>query len=342
MRRSRVGVVFACMMPSVLGACLSFGDLSGDDSSATPDSGSSETTTTDALQTNDTSSPFDSGVDSGPTSCDFNAPFGTPVSFSNNSVHDDWSPRLSPDELFVYFASSRVGYLDGSAQIFLATRSSTSDHFSTGTAMANVNGNFIAVHPTVAANGLLMLFQTNATGVNEIYFSTRTTTLADFGSPQAVSNVNAQGVENNAPYVSPDGQVLYFARRQATYNQIYRSTFGGGGFTAGTSIVEINMPNTDNTFPVATPDDLVVYWASTRTEGGVGTYDIWTARRASASDAFSDIRDVAELNTTAQEFPSWISADNCTMYFMTTGRRDGAGDLDMYVATRKSGVVLNP
>ena len=344
MRRSRVGVVFACFLPSLLAACLSFGDLSGDDSTATPDSGSSDTTATDAAPANETSSPFDSAVDSGPTSCDFNAPFGTPVPFSNNSAHDDWSPRLSPDELFVYFASSRVGYLDASAQIFLATRSSTSDHFSIGTAMANVNGSYVAVHPTVTANGLLILFQTNATGANEIYFSTRTTTLADFGSPQAVSNVNAQGGENNAPYVSPDGQVLYFARKPVAtpYNDIYRSTFGGGGFTSGTMINEISEPTTDNTFPIATPDDLVLYWASTRTEGGVGNYDIWTAHRASTSDTFTDMRDVAELNTTAEEFPSWISSDNCTLYFMNNGGNGGTTGLDMYVATRKSGTVLNP
>ena len=330
-------------MPSVLVACFSFGDLSGDDSTATSDSGSSDTTTTDGSPATETSSPFDAGVDSGPTSCDFNAPFGAPVAFSNNSVQDDWSPRLSPDELFVYFASSRVGYLDGSAQIFLSTRSSTSDHFSIGTAMANVNGSYVAVHPTVTANGLLMLFQTNATGVNEIYFSTRTTTLADFGSPQPVSNVNAIGAENNAPYVRADGQALYFARKPlgTMYSEIDRSTFSASGFTGGTLETEIDEPMTNNTFPVVTPDDLTIYWASTRTDGG-GSYDIWTAHRATSSDTFTDIRDVAELNSPAEEFPSWISSDNCTLYFMNNGGNGGATGLDMYAATRKSGAVLNP
>ncbi|MGH7329220.1 MAG: TolB family protein, partial [Polyangiaceae bacterium] len=311
MRRSRGAILIAWVTSSTLAACLSFGDLSGDDTTGTPDSGLSDTTTPSDAQANDASSPSDSGGgDSGPPSCDFAAPFGAPVAFSNNSVHDDWSPRLSPDELFVYFASSRVGYLDASAQIFLATRATTSDHFSLGTEMVNVNGNYVAVHPTVTASGLLVLFQTNATGSNEIYFSTRTTTLADFGAPQPVSNVNAGGSENNAPYVSPDGQVLYFARKPLATpnNEIYRATFGGGGFTGGVLVSEISDPS-DNTFPVATPDDLTVYWASTRTDGGIGTYDIWTARRTSTSDTFTDIRDVAELNTVDEDFPSWISSD---------------------------------
>jgi hypothetical protein len=49
---------------------------------------------------------------------------------------------------------------------------------------------------------------------------------------------------------------------------------------------------------------------------GAGTcgYDIWTASRSSISVPFGNVANLAGVNTSANEFPSWISDDGCRLY----------------------------
>lgn len=72
--------------------------------------------------------------------------------------------------------------------------------------------------------------------------------------------------------------------------------------------------------PVLSQDGLTLYYASNR-GSTVGDYNIWVASRSTPDGAFDPPEPVAELNTVEPELPSWISADQCELYF--SGFRSG-------------------
>jgi WD40 repeat protein len=80
--------------------------------------------------------------------------------------------------------------------------------------------------------------------------------------------------------------------------------------------------------PVLAPDELTIYFCSDRV-GGFGDHDFYLSRRSSASEPFGAeflVTDVDGLmNTSIPEGPTWVSPDNCELFFL----RD-----TLYVATR--------
>ena len=61
------------------------------------------------------------------------------------------------------------------------------------------------------------------------------------------------------------------------------------------------------------PDELTVYFSSDRA-GGVGSFDIWVATRASTSDTFGTPALLAGVNTTGLERRPTVTADGLTLY----------------------------
>lgn len=83
--------------------------------------------------------------------------------------------------------------------------------------------------------------------------------------------------------------------------------------------------------PAPSPDELTLYFGSDRPDAPAkGNVDIWMTKRAAASDPFEPPLNVQELNTSALEWPDWLSPDNCRLYF----DRDGATGRRIYVAER--------
>ncbi|MEO7111561.1 MAG: hypothetical protein ABI183_14065 [Polyangiaceae bacterium] len=342
-QRPWIAFVLACVTSS-LAACFSFGDLSGGDDggASSPDaSGADANALADASSSDAAIVDLDADAGFIPTpdgSCGFNTPFGTPTLLNVNSAMDDWGPRLSPDERTLYFASSRANHGDGGAGIFTANRTSVTDDFSTPTLMPNINGPYVAVHPTVTADGLNLYFQSNQLGPNDIFLSTRANLGDNFGAPILLPNINS-ATEQDAPFVRADGTVIYFSQRASAPAklQIRRAVASAGSFAAAASEDEINSPNFDTTFPTVTPDDLTIFFASDNPKASSGGYDMWMAERASTSDAFSDILPLTHMNSAGGDYPAWVSADRCTLYFFSNRSGSisiGTGNLDMYVTTR--------
>ena len=233
----------------------------------------------------------------------------------------DLQARLSADELTIYFASDRTGDFD----IYVASRSHLTDAFG---APAPVRGrvNTPGVSdqaPTVTADGLTLYFQSgNAGNPLDIFVSTRPTTTADFGAPADVANVNS-GQNDTDPFISADGNTLYFDsdRPDGGSFHLYRATRTAGVFGLPVALA-INSSGTD-AFPVLSESGLSLYFASSRTAiGAQGGYDIWVARRRSLADDFGSVELVPVLNTPVGDVPSWVSADDCRIYF-TRGNATG-------------------
>jgi Tol biopolymer transport system component len=92
----------------------------------------------------------------------------------------------------------------------------------------------------------------------------------------------------------------------------------------------VALPELGDAFsPAISSDELTIYFASSRS----GNNDIWRANRASTAQPFDTPTHVDELASPSQDFPSSISPDGCRIYFWS-GRAGGAGDFDIWQATR--------
>jgi hypothetical protein len=187
--------------------------------------------------------------------------------------------------------------------------------------------------PFLRANGLtLYLYKRNGSN-DDIYVSTRTSTNVEFAVASPVSAVNS-AYHDQDPFFLETNQNLFFASQRD--NGIQRDLYR----LQGSSIIKLLNPasgaavNTEyeEWRPVLASDGLTLYFASGR-PGGIGNDfqdgDIYVATRASLSTPFSNVTNVATLNSSGREFPVAISADNCTLYF-ASNEYTGLGGTEAY------------
>lgn len=287
----------------------------------------------DASVAKDVSAIDASAIDGAPPRCNPSAPFGTPVELTAiDTVSDDEGGFLQPDELTIYFGSARPGGAGG-FDIYKATRASVTAPFGGVTPVAGVNTAGDEREPRVSSDGLTIIATDHPGNAWRLVLAQRASATVAFPALQPIANVS--GTTNDTePSLLPDGNVIYFGSDRAgasTGYDIYRTSRSGGAFIAPTLVAgtQLNTAFVESS-PTITPDELNLYFLSNRT-GTMGTYDIYYASRASTANAFSAPVPVAELNTSNLEFPNWISADNCVLYFARTTATRG---YDMFVATR--------
>ena len=267
-----------------------------------------------------------------PRPCDLSQPFQPPMLIMDNAQSvfgtHDVTPRLSHDELTLYFSSNRSGSFD----IYSATRRHRTDPFSMPMLLPNLVGGLNQA-PTVTADGLTMYFESYRTQVYALQKSTRPDLASDWSGPTQVYSISAPDADlgDGGPSVSPDGKVLYFHSERSGNLDIFRTELSGAGFGAAFPVAGIST-TFDETRPVFSEDELTLFYASNRPAASAkGAWDIWMTRRKSKDDAFEAPVNVSELNTNQFEDPGWLSADQCDLYF---GR--GGVDMDnrLYVAHR--------
>ncbi len=289
---------------------------------------------TDASVAKDTSAIDASAIDAAPPRCNSSASFGTPVELTAiDTVSDDEGAFLSADELTIYFGSNRPGGAGG-YDLYKATRASATAAFGGVTPVAGVNTAADEREPRVSSDGLTLIATDHPGNTWRLVLAQRPTVTAAFPALQPIANVS--GTTNDTePSLLPDGNVIYFGSDRGGAGvgyDIYRTARSGGGGFGTPTLVSGTQLNTSfvESSPIVTPDELNVYFLSDRT-GTMGTYDIYYASRTSIANAFSTPVPVAELNTAGLEFPNWISADNCVLYFSRTTNARG---YEMYAATR--------
>jgi hypothetical protein len=212
-------------------------------------------------------------------------------------------------------------------------------------------------YPTRSPNGLILYFGSNRTldggapGLpTGIWYSTRTTPTSPWTAPQLAQQLEGLGLVVD-PFVQGDGSYLYFCSPGMGPAAADGGIVGLGGYdiyrvplaTTGPNIGMPNGPiqhvteistNADDFSPTLTPDGKTVYFTRNALAGGGATVyrQIWTASRASATVPFGTPTAVAELaDTNAESDPTWISADNCTLYFSSAR---ALPNVQIYQATR--------
>lgn len=148
-----------------------------------------------------------------------------------------------------------------------------------------------------------------------------------------VTEANIGATINETPYIMQD-HMIYWASDATGTLDMYRATWNGSSFRSPERITGIDVvDNNLKTSPVVTPDELTLHFQSARA-GSVGTYDIWMATRTSTVAAFGMPMNLSILNGSENDIPSWISADNCLLYFTRNVGGSGPTDYDLFFAVR--------
>jgi hypothetical protein len=252
--------------------------------------------------------------------CDRRKRFGPPrlVQELDAPGVDDLGLRLTTDELSGYFVRGGLG-------IQRVSRTSRTAPF---TDIDRLGGDFTANdgHATLTSDGLTMFLERQVSPLRfDIFVSRRPALDVEFTQLDPVANLSMDRLEG-APSVSGDGSAIYFhSLTPANQGFLLRSQRRQGLYSDGEPVPFVEPPMSAVS-PVITPDELALYY--------LAGDDIWVARRPSTAAPFAVEQRLTELNAPQPlaEFPSWISADECVIYFQPLAA--GGGWPAIYTAVR--------
>jgi hypothetical protein len=262
--------------------------------------------------------------------CDKTKPFGRPTLVDGiNTASSDGSARLSFDEKTLYLTR-----WNPTSKILEADRPSTDAKWVEAPILAALTSKSIDGAATVTADELTMFLHSDRPGTAgslDIWLSKRTAVTAEWGVPTRVAAVNGTARDSD-PYVRPDGKMLVFTSTRGTRGDanLYAAYVDETQTaSAPRALTELNT-SADEDNPVLAADGLAIYFA----RRGPGSQDIFVARRQTLTEKFGTPTRIDELATPTDERPTWISADECVLYFSMAGAPGGYATTDVYVAER--------
>jgi len=195
------------------------------------------------------------------------ASLGEPI---DDSRAGDFSLRLAPDDMALYFASNRSGGF-GEADIYVARRESR--HHGWGPAInlgPPVNTEAFEAFPTLSADGTVLYFNRGTTfdsQDSDIWMSTRTGPEGKWTLPKRLPDgINSQGAEFS-PSRSLDGRVLYFASDRGGSIEIWvskRAATDGDWSEPKRLGPGVNVPGAMTLAPFISTDQQALYFMSAR------------------------------------------------------------------------------
>lgn len=296
-------------------------------------------------------------------------PWSAPVNMGPtvNSIYNDQHPTLSKDGLSLIFASDRPGGfgVPGSAagfDLWVSERESLDQPWQAPQNLTMINTAFRDFAPNLTTDGHWLFFHSNrpgGCGGADLYASHRQNTRDDFGWEPPINLgcvLNGPNDDAGPNFFADDSSgtlYLYFTRNDKpnTPNSdafdIYVSTCVADLdscnrlqlWSEGSPVTELNTPVRDTRTAIRRRDGLEMILASNRTDGSVGSSDLWVATRATTLDAWSipvnldsDITNPV-VNSTAFDGAPALSWDGQTLIFYSQ-RTGGYGASDLYITTR--------
>lgn len=256
----------------------------------------------------------DGGVDAQPVaSCSYRATFTAPRLLDDLSSTDDES-SLRVGGGVGYFARATAA---AGARIYVAAKEG--DGFEGPVLLAGPVNEDVAEGPAISADGSVLAFATTRGGNGyDLWASMRSGT--SFPTPSPVAQLMTDLVEVS-PYLLASGQALYFSRVVPNSGvALLRAARDGIGAPVSVSTI----PVVGN--PVVSEDELELLYSVNG--------DIYQSTRSSRDDAFTTGALVAALSGGADDAPSWLSPDGCTLYLQSR-RAGGRGGLDLWMSTRR-------
>ncbi len=258
--------------------------------------------------------------------CDRSKPFGAPKLVAGvASEFIEGGGSLSPDGAFLLYHSNRDTRSDKRA-LFIAERPSPGAPFEGATPIAT-DPNLTVNDPHLLPDGTLFFSVAEDQGALRIESATLTAerTLVHRAAVPALAST----AETIQPYLTRTR--IYFASKRGgggNYHIYSAAKRTGGGFDDPVLVDELAGTGWDWR-PVVTPDDLTIYF-SRSPSGSMSELDVYVARRDGPNDKFGPAERVAELSAPdVVDNPTWVSPDECTIYFDSQRRQNASGDVWM-------------
>ncbi|MEM9460938.1 MAG: hypothetical protein AAGF11_42635 [Myxococcota bacterium] len=247
-----------------------------------------------------------------------------------NSELLEADPRLSADGLTLSFSSTRLGGAGG-FDLYLATRAQPSGPFDAPVPLTSLNTPFDETALSWVSDGSVVFASTRSTA--DQWSTLWQAQLSPTVEISPLDALDLPDLNNFDPFVSADGlQLLWTAANSGTDDLNLRA--------AGRSALDDSFEALGGfSFESAAYDDSltlsangrIALWGSERT-GGLGAHDLWFAVRATPEDEFGAPTLVPDLNSEFQDRESFVTADGCTVLFVSE-RPDGVGQWDLYSAS---------
>lgn len=185
-------------------------------------------------------------------------------------------------------------------------------------------------HPAPTSDRTSLYFEHDA-GVfgRQVAIVSRSAGTGPFSMPLILDLADG-GRQTREPYIVRDGAALYFTMEPgaAGGRDIYRAEKNGGAGWSITLVGGAVSTTSPESHPVVSEDELTIFFSR-----GPGASEIWMSTRASKTAPFDVADPVGALNIgTADDRPSWLAPDRCTLYF--TSDRNG-GVYGVYRARRR-------
>jgi Tol biopolymer transport system component len=287
-------------------------------------------TTPDAATDAPAADAADAAPDTPAAACDPTKPFGAPVRIADfDAASANTSPRLSPDELTMYFTTTTA---TTNSDLMMAARATNTAPFGSVVRLPQSTAG-AENDPMASADGLTLWFHSIRNGSADLFFATRASTGVDFGAAALVPTVN-QGntIEANAYFRGSASELWFVSERMGSeLLDIYVSRRTGLTFDTPTRIAELSSAS-DEFLPQPSEDGLTVIFASNR-PGGQGNDDLWIAHRASDTALWDSPAPLTELNSASTDQPGWLSADGCRIWF-SSGRETSNTTQQLFYAER--------
>jgi hypothetical protein len=282
-----------------------------------------------------TSSGDDAGVDAEtgpPPRCDVTKDFGTAIPVDEIATPDDEDgARLTGDELTIFF--TRVGGV--TKQIYRAQRNTPDGPWGPSAVVVPHLGSSQSNprDPSPSPDGSFLFWVSDAVGIGgiDIYRSA----LGDggvYGPGTVLPPPVSTGLTEHQVFLRADARMLYFASVRLEPDQaIYRSAIAGESY--GDPVLVSPKPvDVPHSFPAAPADGRALYFAKPGSNGRSRIH----VMRGAAEDTLGPPKEVVELNSPGGgEWPSWVSGDDCVIYFSIDRLNDaGNSGTDVWMAKR--------
>ncbi len=189
-------------------------------------------------------------------------------------------------------------------------------------------------YPTLSPDESLLVFMRLDVPNNqlEIWGARKDGSNGGYGGIFQLPGINQGNANTVTPFLVASGREIFVGRApQGGEQNIFRATIDDdGGIGAPTIVPELQTPQKE-TAPVLSFDGLTIFYGSARTDDNAGGLDIWTAHRPAVGQPFTPPHAVKGLATKDDEQPSFLSRDQCRLYFSS----DRSGKHQIYVASRK-------
>ena len=140
-------------------------------------------------------------------------PIGTNISELNALGNRHQTPRLTADELTIFFCSYNMQDGYGGYDIWMATRPDRYSPFGEVTNLSEINTASSDHAPFVSPDGLTLYFDSDRNGSYQLFRATRGSLNEPFGNIEHLSFFDTPEYTSIHPCISSDGTVLYFMRQ---------------------------------------------------------------------------------------------------------------------------------